>query len=53
MRQVCNVAFALQVQHMDEKEYDKFTRELERDPTLGKASHGTDDLMAVMMGMRQ
>lgn len=48
MRQLCNVAFALQVQNMDEKEYDKFVRELEADPTEGPVSHGTQDLMAVM-----
>lgn len=49
MRQVCNVAFALQVQHMDESEYRRFTRELEVEPGV-KLSHGTGDLMAVMRG---
>lgn len=52
MRQICNVAFAAQVQWLDEKEYKQFLRELDADPAAGPVSHGTGDLMAMMRGGR-
>jgi hypothetical protein len=50
MRQLCNVAYALQVQNMDEKEFQKFNKELEVEPGQ-HVSIGTGDLMAAMRGV--
>lgn len=51
MRQVCNVAYALQVESMDENEYRKFNKELEAAPGQ-RVSHGTGALMGLMGGAR-
>jgi hypothetical protein len=40
----------MQVEHLDEKEYKKFQRELVADPTKGPVSHGTKDLMRLFGG---
>lgn len=50
MRQLCNVAYVMQTQGLDEAEQKKFDRELVSDPEH-KVSHGVGDLMALMGGV--
>ena len=49
MRQLCNVAYVVQVEHMESKDIRKFDKELNAAP--GKpVSHGTSALMSLMGG---
>lgn len=51
MRQLCNIAYALRVEAFDKDEHKAFDAELVLDPgDERKASRGTSDLMAMVMG---
>ncbi len=47
LRQLCNVAYIIQVESLDEKEFKHFNRELVSDPTKGPVSKGTSELMGL------
>lgn len=44
------MAFAIQAEGMDEKEFDDFTRNLPFEPGAPKRTRGSRDLMALMGG---
>lgn len=51
MRELCNLSYALQVQHLDADELRDFDRKLVAEPgKVVRTSRGTDALQAMMRG---